>query len=427
MTETPARYRQRPIEAEAVQWTGHNADALRAFAGIDFDTIDPADRIEDPDQDAQLLVEASHWVGIRPGDWVLKFEGYFVAKSDVPFRAVWEPAASAVVPSAPADRAALRDRIADTLAATDGWRWASASDKALSSAYRGYQTRADAVLAVLPEPADRAAILREAADIAEAQRQFEPATGTRKSAQVSENVGILRAADSLRRMADEAQQPAPWLSDSARIGRTLIWTWADIGKGVYGQGYRAAQAEARALLTGQRDSVEAQQPETQTLPQPEGPEYTPCECDHIEPEHEPNAGACWSCDCEGYRATPPAPLRRSEDDCPGFPEQCPNILPVDPDPPIHYGGIRCGCADQPDGEAQQPEAEVDATILAQLQQHLAEHTPSCNARTDHLMRRAAWALGAPRPTHIGGNAEDCPACHGTNPNYPFICPGPDTA
>jgi hypothetical protein len=28
------------------------------------------------------------------------------------------------------------------------------------------------------------------------------------------------------------------------------------------------------------------------------------------------------------------------------------------------------------------------------------------------------------PAHIGGNAEDCPACHGTNPPYPFICPGP---
>ena len=29
--------------------------------------------------------------------------------------------------------------------------------------------------------------------------------------------------------------------------------------------------------------------------------------------------------------------------------------------------------------------------------------------------------------HIGGrvNAEDCPACTGTNPPYPFLCPGPD--
>lgn len=42
----------------------------------------------------------------------------------------------------------------------------------------------------------------------------------------------------------------------------------------------------------------------------------------------------------------PAPMRRSEDVCPGFPDRCPNLRPVDPDPPIHLGGIRCGCADK---------------------------------------------------------------------------------
>ncbi|MFG2670829.1 hypothetical protein [Streptomyces sp. NPDC048445] len=31
------------------------------------------------------------------------------------------------------------------------------------------------------------------------------------------------------------------------------------------------------------------------------------------------------------------------------------------------------------------------------------------------------------PTHLakGTNAEDCPACKGTNPDYPFLCPGPE--
>jgi hypothetical protein len=46
-------------------------------------------------------------------------------------------------------------------------------------------------------------------------------------------------------------------------------------------------------------------------------------------------------------------------------------------------------------ETPEPETQGDGTLLAELQQHLAEHTPSCNARTDHLMRRAATALGAP--------------------------------
>lgn len=67
-------------------------------------------------------------------------------------------------------------------------------------------TRADVPAApsaaVSPPPAtDRAAVLREAADLAESLRQFEPAFGARKSAQVSENVGILRVAEELRRLA----------------------------------------------------------------------------------------------------------------------------------------------------------------------------------------------------------------------------------
>ncbi|MEH0574344.1 hypothetical protein QBA54_07570 [Streptomyces sp. B21-108] len=110
--QTPTtRYRNRVEEIEAIQWTGSNADQLRVFCGPDFDTIDPEDRVDDPNQDAQLLSDASHWVGIKPTDWVLKFDGYFVAKSDVPFRAVWEPA----VPSAAetANRAALLREAAD--------------------------------------------------------------------------------------------------------------------------------------------------------------------------------------------------------------------------------------------------------------------------------------------------------------------------
>lgn len=70
----------------------------------------------------------------------------------------------------------------------------------------------DAATATIPDhtvneeqPAmDRADVLREAAEIAESLRQFEPAYGARKSAQVSENVGILRVADELRRRAGEA-------------------------------------------------------------------------------------------------------------------------------------------------------------------------------------------------------------------------------
>ncbi|WP_369274480.1 hypothetical protein AB5J55_35175 [Streptomyces sp. R11] len=115
-TGTPARYRLRSDEEiEAVQWTGRNADQLRAFCGPDFDTIDPEDRAEDPDQDAQLLSDASHWVGMKPGDWVLKHVDHFTATSDEAFRAVWETAVLPAVPVPPTthagDRAAPVDWI----------------------------------------------------------------------------------------------------------------------------------------------------------------------------------------------------------------------------------------------------------------------------------------------------------------------------
>jgi hypothetical protein len=142
-TEPAARYRLRPAEEiEAVQWTGTNVDALRAFCGPDFDTIDPEDRAEDPDQDAQLLSDASHWVGMKPGDWVLRHVDHFTATSDEAFRAVWEPAVP--VPP-PTDQTALRDRIAEAL-----YESCTTEAEAIGS-------MTEAVLAVLPEPTDQTA------------------------------------------------------------------------------------------------------------------------------------------------------------------------------------------------------------------------------------------------------------------------------
>jgi hypothetical protein len=73
--------------------------------------------------------------------------------------AVPPAAVSAVVPVA--DRAALRDRIAETLADADGWRWAPGF-RSQSPTWQDYLRRADAVLSVLPAPADRAAVLSDA-------------------------------------------------------------------------------------------------------------------------------------------------------------------------------------------------------------------------------------------------------------------------
>ncbi|MFF8910605.1 hypothetical protein [Streptomyces olivaceoviridis] len=44
----------------------------------------------------------------------------------------------------------------------------------------------------------------------------------------------------------------------------------------------------------------------------------------------------------------PRPAVATIERCPGFPETCPNLVRVQPDPPHHGGGVRCGCADDPE-------------------------------------------------------------------------------
>jgi hypothetical protein len=139
-----ARYRHRTTEVEAVQWTGSNADQLRAFAGADFDEIELDDRVEDPDQTAAVR-EADHgtWRGLKPGDWVVKLEGGLYEFSAADFASQYEAAPSAVAQSAPAETA-LRDRIAALFRHPPG-------AERLGDATPG--EIADAVLAELPDTA----------------------------------------------------------------------------------------------------------------------------------------------------------------------------------------------------------------------------------------------------------------------------------
>lgn len=206
-------YRRRPAEIQAIQWTGANETELRTFAGPDFDTIDIEDRIDDSEQDAQVLVEDSHWVGIKSTDWVLKFDGYFVTKSDETFRAVWEPT---VEP----DQAAVRASIAAALRIhyhCDGGLdpdgpipcacgWMDPGPEATRETDFDAHM-ADVVLAVLPPSADRAAVLREVADWLKVWRPefFERWAITEQERYEG---GVDDAAAELRRLAAEAQ-PEP--------------------------------------------------------------------------------------------------------------------------------------------------------------------------------------------------------------------------
>jgi hypothetical protein len=103
---------------------------------------------------------------------------------------------------------------------------------------------------------------------------------------------ILRAGQAeaeLHRLAAETPGPEtqgvePWLTDSARIGRTLIWSWSDVGKGAFREGYRAAQAEARALLGGER-GTDQQPPAVVAEPGKENDPSAVCICGHTRGEH----------------------------------------------------------------------------------------------------------------------------------------------
>lgn len=126
----------------------------------------------------------------------------------VKWDAVDDPAAVPAVPAAvpPTTQTADRELVAETLAlrengpASDGRGWFRDEEQRQS-----FLTDADAVLAVLPPTANRAAVLREAADAVAAldRRKLGIAADTIRDAWEE---GRDEGADELRRLADEAQQ-----------------------------------------------------------------------------------------------------------------------------------------------------------------------------------------------------------------------------
>lgn len=152
-----------------------------------------------------------------------------------------------------ADRAVLRDRIAEALEGVRVWRTVDGCD---GWEYAGTEALADALAAVLPEPTDRAAVLLEAAD--ELEADYRPESGYDR--------GRAWCVEELRRLADEAQQPETPSESCVHCGKsirlitgTLAEWWVHDPGGIAACHPAAAASSTRATP---KAAAEAQQPDT---------------------------------------------------------------------------------------------------------------------------------------------------------------------
>lgn len=84
------RYRKKPVEVEAVQWTGDNVAEIRALAGGKFHPL----CVPKGDITAEVKdVLHDTWVGVKDGQWIIRgVQGEFYPCDDVVFQATYEPA-----------------------------------------------------------------------------------------------------------------------------------------------------------------------------------------------------------------------------------------------------------------------------------------------------------------------------------------------
>jgi hypothetical protein len=69
------KLRKKPVEVEAIEWTGDNEAEVQAFVPGCFYAVDPEDRenSDDPECTAEVFdVLHSTWVGVKTGQWVIR-------------------------------------------------------------------------------------------------------------------------------------------------------------------------------------------------------------------------------------------------------------------------------------------------------------------------------------------------------------------
>ncbi len=98
MTDKPSRFRKKPVEVEAVQWTGNNEADLATFTDNRFAALSAEDRAncDDLAATAQVFdVLHSTWVLVQTGDWIIRgVSGEFYPCRDEVFQQTYEAVAA---------------------------------------------------------------------------------------------------------------------------------------------------------------------------------------------------------------------------------------------------------------------------------------------------------------------------------------------
>lgn len=85
------RFRKKPLEIEAIQWTGDNEAELFGFAEIDFYPYDEHQR--EIDGFTAEVYDRLHktWIKVKTGDWILKgIQGEFYPCEEAVFAITYE-------------------------------------------------------------------------------------------------------------------------------------------------------------------------------------------------------------------------------------------------------------------------------------------------------------------------------------------------
>lgn len=86
------RFRTKPVEIEAIQFTGDNYSEITKWTSGNFWPVDEEDRHEDPDCIAEVYdILHSTWIGVKTGQWIVRgAKGEFYPCDDETFHWKYE-------------------------------------------------------------------------------------------------------------------------------------------------------------------------------------------------------------------------------------------------------------------------------------------------------------------------------------------------